>query len=90
MDMEDLDKVAEELELYEHPFFEFSASEHPDGVEVCIRSKVPDVLAPEFRLTLTPREIGHPQFRWSFQGLLYGCLTDYVVELFTKNPETKQ
>ncbi len=87
---EELDRVTKELELYEHPFFEFFASEHPDGVEVSIRSKVPDVLAPEFHLTLTQREIEHPQFRWSFQGLLYGCLHDYVVELFTKSPETRQ
>ena len=85
--MEYLEKVAKELELYEHPFFEFSASEHPDGVEVCIRSKIPDVLAPEFHLTLTPREIEHPQFRWSFQGLLYGYLNDYVVELVYEKPD---
>ena len=87
--MESLGTVSKELRLYEHPFFEFSASEHPDGIEVCIRSKVPDVLAPEFRLVLMERDIEHPQFRWSFQGLLYGCLTDYLVELFTKSPMTR-
>ena len=88
--MEYLEKVVGELELYEHPFFEFLASEHPDGVELCIRSRVVDVVAPEFLFTLTPRDIEHPQFRWSFQSLLYGCLTDYLVELFTKSPMTRE
>jgi len=51
-----------------------------------IRSKVPDVLSPEYRITLSDRDIQSSQFRWSFQKLLYDCLTDYTVELFTKNP----
>ncbi len=86
--MESLDRVAEELALYKHPFFEFSASETEEGVDLCIRSRVSNVLEPEFHFTLTPREIEHPQFRWSFQALLYGCLTDYMVELFTESPHT--
>ena len=86
--MKYLEKIARELELYEHPFFEFIASDHSEGVEVCIRSKMPEVLVPEFHLTVTRREIEHYQFRWSFQALLYGCLNDYVVELFTKSPVT--
>jgi len=35
---------------------------------------------------LHERDIQNTQFRWTFQKLLYDCLTDYVVELFTKNP----
>lgn len=83
-----LDKVTEELALYAHPFFEFSAGEAEEGVDLCIRSRVVGVLEPEFHFTLTKREIEHPQFRWSFQSLLYGCLTDYMVELFTESPHT--
>jgi hypothetical protein len=83
-----LDKVTKELTLYEHPFFEFSADEAEEGVDLCIRSRVIGVLEPEFHFTLTKREIEHPQFRWSFQSLLYGCLTDYMVELFTESPHT--
>ena len=79
-------KVAVELQSYEHPFFEFSASETPDGVDVCVRSKVSEVHSPEFHFTITEREIDHSQFRWSFQGLLYGNLNDYMVELFTLSP----
>ncbi len=84
--MELLSKVARELELYEHPFFEFSAAETAKGIEVCVRSKLSDVHSPTFRFTLSEREIDHPQFRWSFQGLLYGNLNDYMVELFNQTP----
>lgn len=83
---EALDKVRGELDGYAHPFFEFSAEEAGDGVEVRVRSKMPGVHTPEYRFTLTRREVDHSQFRWSFQGLLYGNLNDYMVELFTRNP----
>jgi hypothetical protein len=81
-----LARVQEELAKYEHPFFDFGAREKGDGVEVLIRSKVPNVLSPEYRITLNERDVQSSQFRWTFQKLLYDCLTDYVVELFTKNP----
>ena len=81
-----VDRVREELSLYEHPFFDFEAREKGDAVEMVIRSKVPNVLSPEYRIVLDERDVQSSQFRWSLQKLLYGCLTDYVVELFTKNP----
>lgn len=84
--MNSLEKLEEELKKYDHPFFEFSARQKEDGVELCIRSKVPNVLSPEYRITLTERDLQNAQFSWTFQRLLYDCLTDYVVELFTKNP----
>ena len=84
--MDLIGKVALELGLYEHPFFEFSAEETAKGVDVCVRSKLPTVHSPEYHFTLSEREIDHPQFRWSFQGLLYGNLNDYMVELFTRSP----
>lgn len=86
--MGNLEKVLNELSQYAHPFFEFSAVAKDDGVEVQIRSKIPNVLSPEYRITISVREIQHPQFPWTFQRLLYDCLTDYVVELFTKTPAT--
>ena len=85
--MDLLEKVARELELYEHPFFELTAEKSADGVDVCVRSKLAQVHSPEYRFTLSEREINHTQFRWSFQGLLYGNLNDYMVELFTRSPE---
>jgi hypothetical protein len=85
--VDNITKVASELALYQHPFFEFSAAEVGDGVEICIRSVISSVHTSEYRFTLSQREIDHPQFRWSFQGLLYGSMNDYMVELFTSAPD---
>jgi hypothetical protein len=84
--MTSIERVRQELAEYAHPFFEFDAREKGEGVEMVIRSKLPDVLSPEYRIMLHERDIQSSQFRWTFQKLLYDCLTDYVVELFTKNP----
>lgn len=84
--MDDLEKVRSELSLYAHPLFEFTSTAIPDGVEVCIHSRIEKVHTPEFRFTVSRREIDHPQFRWSFQSLLYGSMNDYMVELFTSVP----
>jgi len=84
--MTSVERVLAELAEYEHPFFEFDAREKGEGVEMVIRSKIPNVLSPEYRITLTERDIQNSQFRWTLQRLIYGSLTDYVVELFTKNP----
>ena len=83
---ENLDKVQQELAGYKHPFFEFSASESGGVIDVCVKSTLRSVHSPEYHFSLTPREVDHPQFRWSFQGLLYGNLNDYMVELFTGAP----
>jgi hypothetical protein len=80
--------VQRELDKYEHPFFEFSARDTSKGVELCIRSRIPDVLSPEYRLVFSDRDLQSTQFPWTFQKLLYDCLTDYVVELFTRSPMT--
>ena len=84
--MSSIERVRDELAKYEHPFFEFQAREKGADVEMVIRSKVPNVLSPEYRITLNERDIQNSQFQWTFQKLLYDCLTDYVVELFTRNP----
>ena len=86
--MTPLEIVTEELVKYEHPFFEFSAQEKGNEVELCIRSRIPDVLNPEFRIAFSERDLMNSQFPWTFQRLLYACLTDYMVELFTKSPMT--
>lgn len=83
-----LETVQAELIKYEHPFFEFSARETDRGVELCIRSRITGVLNPEYRLTFADRDLHSTQFPWTFQKLLYDCLTDYLVELFTKSPMT--
>ena len=86
--MQPLERVLLEIQKYEHPFFDFSATEKDGGVELCIRSRIPNVLSPEYRITFSERDLKSTQFAWTFQKLLYDCLTDYVVELFTKCPTT--
>jgi hypothetical protein len=86
--MSSIDRVREELEKYEHPFFSFAARENDDSAEIVIRSKIPNVISPEYRITLHERDLQSSQFPWTFQKLLYDCLTDYMVELFTKSPMT--
>jgi len=86
--MSPLETVSQELAKYEHPFFEFHAQPKGDDVELCIRSKIAGVLSPEYRITFSERDLKSSQFPWTFQRLLYNCLTDYVVELFTRAPMT--
>ena len=86
--MNSLERVQNELRKYEHPFFDFEARSKGEGIEMCIRSKIPNVVSPEYRITLVERDVQSNQFPWTFQKLLYDCLTDYVVELFTQNPMT--
>lgn len=86
--MTSFERLQEELHKYEHPFFDFAARQKEDGAELCIRSKIANVLSPEYRITLTDRDLQSSQFPWTFQRLLYDCLTDYIVELFTKSPMT--
>jgi hypothetical protein len=86
--MTSAERVRDELAKYEHPLFAFEARETSGGVELIIRSKVADVLSPEYKITLIERDLQSRQFPWTFQKLLYDCLTDYVVELFVKNPMT--
>jgi len=84
--MSSIERVREQLARYEHPFFDFEAREKRDAVEMVIRSKVSNVLSPDYRITLNQRDIENSQFPWTFQRLLYDCLHDYVVELFIRNP----
>ncbi|HTS10880.1 MAG TPA: hypothetical protein VMH00_02065 [Candidatus Limnocylindrales bacterium] len=74
---------------YEHPLFEFDARPAPDGVEIQIRFKPPEPEVHTYLFQLRAREIEHPQFPWSFQRQLYDCLHDYVIEMFTCNPQRK-
>jgi hypothetical protein len=83
------EKVRAELARYEHPLFAFSARPAADGVEVLIRFAPADPLLHEYVFLLRPREIEHSQFPWMFQKQLYDCLHDYVIEMFTRNPQRK-
>ena len=79
--------VARELLRYEHPLFEFSARPASEGVEVEIRLRPEEPAVHRYIFLLRPREIEHKQFPWGLQKQLYDCLHDYVIEMFTRNPQ---
>lgn len=80
-------KVQHELARYEHPLFRFEAREAKDGVEVLVYFKPEGVEVHTYVFLMRPREIEHKQFSWTFQRQLYDCLHDYVIEMFTRNPQ---
>jgi hypothetical protein len=79
--------VRSELARYEHPLFEFSARAMAEGVEVEIRLRPEEPAVHRYTFLLRPREIQQKQFSWGLQKQLYDCLHDYVVEMFTRNPQ---
>ncbi len=84
-----VEKVRRELARYEHPLFDFDARAAANGVAVQIRFKPTGVEVHSYEFILQPREIEHSQFPWTFQRQLYDCLHDYVIEMFTCNPQRK-
>ncbi len=82
-----LEKVQRELARYEHPLFDFGARAASNGVEVEIHFRPTGVEVHDYQFLLQPREIENKQFPWTFQRQLYDCLHDYVVEMFTCNPQ---
>lgn len=85
-----LERVREQLCLYEHPLLEFAAQQKNDGVEVVIRFKDPPVPVHTYFFELHPRDLDHAQFEWQFQRQLYDCLHDYLIEMFTRTPQNRK
>ncbi|MBI3404603.1 MAG: hypothetical protein HY046_04020 [Acidobacteria bacterium] len=86
-----LAKVLGECQRYDHPLFAFDArSANGDDVELLIRFKhaTPELYV--YSCILRARELDHPQFEWMFQKQLYDCLHDYVIEMFTDNPQREK
>ncbi|MBS1849626.1 MAG: hypothetical protein JST79_01830 [Acidobacteria bacterium] len=86
---ERLERVQQQLRLYEHPLLDFSAHSKGEGVELIIAFKDPPVAVHTYSFDLHPRDLDHPQFEWSFQRQLYDCLHDYLVEMFTRTPQSR-
>jgi hypothetical protein len=82
-------RVRAELARYEHPLFAFEARPCGECVEVEIRFTPAQPQVHTYTFQLKPREIESAQFPWMFQKQLYDCLHDYIVEMFTCNPERK-
>lgn len=83
------ERVRGELARYEHPLFAFASRPKGDGVEVEIRFRLPEPRFDPYVFVLREREIDNPQFPWTFQKQLYDCLHDYIIEMFTSNPQRK-
>jgi hypothetical protein len=84
-----VEKVRAELARYEHPLFAFDAHAPGGAVEVQIRLRPSTPAVDPYTFRLEPREIENPQFPWMFQKQLYDCLHDYVIEMFTSNPQRR-
>ncbi len=84
-----LERVQEQLRLYEHPILDFGARAKGDAVEVIIKFKDPDIPVHTYYFELHPRDLDHPQFEWTFQRQLYDCLHDYLVEMFVRTPQSR-
>lgn len=82
-----LEKVRAELARYEHPLFDSDARTAPGGVEIRIRFKPPEPQVHIYSYIMQAREIENRQFPWTFQKQLYDCLHDFVIEMFTNNPQ---
>jgi hypothetical protein len=85
-----LERVLEQLKLYEHPLLNFSASAKGEAVEVIISFKDSAIPVHTYYFDLHPRDLDHPQFEWHFQRQLYDCLHDYFVEMFTRTPQSRR
>ena len=78
-----VEKVRYELSRYEHPLFDFEARPAGDGVEVQIRFKPSGAQVHNYTFDLRPREIVvHMIDKMSFDSQ-----HDYIIEMFTRNPQ---
>ena len=84
-----LEKVRAELARYEHPLFAFDARQAGEAVEVLIEFRGAEPPVHTYVYALQPRDIEQAQFPWTFQRQLYDCLHDYVVEMFSRNPQCR-
>ena len=83
-----LEKVERELARYEHPLVRFGVRESEGGaLELIIELRNPPEGMHVYVAPLHPRDVEHRQFPWTFQKYLYDCLHDYLVEMFTRNPQ---
>lgn len=80
-------QVRKELSRYEHPLFEWEATQSDRKIKVSVRLKQPGIHDDPYIFFLTPRELDARAFQWDFQRQLYNYLHDYLVEMFTRSPQ---
>jgi len=82
-------RVRELLTKYEHPLMEFSAQEHGDGVQIVIQARNISVPVHTYYIDLHPRDLESPQLQWTLERQIYDGLHDYIIEMFTHAPHTR-
>ena len=85
-----LQRVLDQLALYDHPLLSFDARAKGEAVEVLISFKNPPVPIHTYVFEIHPRDLASPQFSWQFQRQLYDSLHDYFIEMFRRTPQTRQ
>ena len=83
-----LERVVSELARYEHPLFQWEACCVRSGIEVTVSLKEPVDEVGVYKFILKPRELEARAFQWDFQRMLFNYLHDYLVEMFTRSPQT--
>jgi hypothetical protein len=83
-----LERVRNQLSLYDHPLLDFGVHQKGEAVEVAISFRKPAVPVHTYYFELHARDLDHPQFEWHFQRQLYDCLHDYLIEMFTRTPQS--
>lgn len=85
-----LERVQEQLRLYDHPLVAFDAREKGDSVEIVIRPKFTDPPVHTYYFDLHPRDLDDPQFEWTLQRQIFDSLHDYIVEMFIRTPQSRK
>ena len=84
-----LDRVRDLLSKYEHPLMTFSAVELGDRIQVVIQAKNITVPVHTYYIDLHPRDLESPQLQWTLERQIYDGLHDYIIEMFTHAPHTR-
>ena len=70
---------------------DFDVRERDDGsVELVIACRDRSLGLHTYYAPLHPRDLAHSQFPWTFQKYLYDCLHDYLIEMFTLTPQSRE
>jgi len=85
-----LERVEQQLRLYEHPLIAFDAREKGEGVELILRPRFTDPPVHTYYFDLHPRDLDDPQFEWTLQRQIFDCLHDYIVEMFLRTPQNRK
>jgi hypothetical protein len=68
---------------------EFSAVEVADRVQVVIQAKNITVPVHTYYIDIHPRDLENPQLEWTLQRQIYDGLHDYIIEMLTRAPHTR-